>query len=46
MRLTEFLAKCFEPDCDFQAMVKLEDESLKDIDCFSCGKLGSMKAIK
>jgi len=46
MRSTKVLAKCSESDCKFQAIVELEGETLKDIDCFSCGKTGSMKAIR
>lgn len=46
MRATKFLVKCFESDCKFQGIVELEGESLKNIECFSCGKVGSMKAIQ
>ena len=46
MGSTEILVKCFEQNCNFQSMVKLENESLADLSCFSCGKVGSMKAIK
>jgi len=43
MAKTKVLVKCNQEACEFVEHVELDDESLSDINCFGCGKRGTMK---